>query len=106
MRQPCSSSCSSSNWDLAASSSAAVSCCLWHIVTYLLVQVSTHTITILLGLVFCVINPLLAPICVVYFAITYMTERYNMLYIERPQYHAGGKVIRPLLTLSATALCM
>ena len=55
-------------------------------------QVSSHTITILLGLVFCVINPLLAPMCVVYFAIVLTTERYNMLYTERPQYHAGGKV--------------
>ena len=100
MRQPCSSSC-----DLAAASSAAVSSWVWQVVTLLLVQVSTHTITILLGLVFCVINPLLAPICVVYFAITYMTERYNMLYIERPQYHAGGKVILPLLSFPATAMC-
>ena len=56
------------------------------------VQVSTHTITILLGLVFSVINPLLPLICVVYFAVVYLLERYNMLYSERPTYHAGGKV--------------
>lgn len=55
-------------------------------------QVSTHTITILLGLVFSVINPLLPLICVVYFAVVYLLERYNMLYSERPIYHAGGKV--------------
>ena len=55
-------------------------------------QVSSHTITILLGLVFSVINPLVPLICVVYFGVSYLTERYNMLYSERPLYHAGGKV--------------
>ena len=55
------------------------------------VQVSNHTITILLGLVFSVINPLLPLICVLYFCIIYLTERYNMLYAERPVYHAGGQ---------------
>ena len=71
----------------------------------LYVQVSSHTITILLGLVFCVINPLLAPICVAYFAIVYTTEKYNMLYIERPQYHAGGKVIIAFMHAPAHKMC-
>ena len=51
--------------------------------------------TILFGLVFSVINPLLPPMCVVYFFIANLTEKYNILYIERPQYQSGGQVPSP-----------
>ena len=63
-------------------------------------QVSNHTITILLGLVFSVINPLVPLVCVLYFCVVYLTERYNMLYSERPIYHAGGKVRAPPSSLA------
>lgn len=55
-------------------------------------QVPQHTMTILFGLVFSVINPLLPPMCIVYFFIANLTEKYNILYIERPAYQSGGQV--------------
>ena len=55
-------------------------------------QVPNHTMTILFGLVFCVINPLLPAMCIVYFIVAFLTEKYNMLYIERPRYQSGGQV--------------
>lgn len=48
--------------------------------------------TILFGLVFSVINPLLPPMCIIYFFIANLTEKYNMLYVERPSYQSGGQV--------------
>ena len=39
-----------------------------------------------------VINPLIAPMTLVYFIITGMTAKYSLLYIQRPAYASGGKV--------------
>ncbi len=55
-------------------------------------QVPAHSITILLGVVFCVINPLLAPMALVYMIIVSITEKYNLLYVQRPAYQGGGTV--------------
>jgi len=52
------------------------------------------TITILLGLVFCVICPLIAPAVVVYFSIGYIVRKYNALYVFSESYQSGGLVSR------------
>ncbi|KAK9804434.1 hypothetical protein WJX72_012500 [[Myrmecia] bisecta] len=57
-------------------------------------QVPDHTIAILLGLVFCIINPLICPVALVYFIVTSITEKYNLLYVFQPKYQSGGKVWR------------
>ena len=58
-------------------------------------QVPTHTITILLGLTFCCMNPLLPPMALVYFLVNTVTEKYNMLYVMRARFQSGGRVRGP-----------
>lgn len=72
-------------------------------------QLPQHTITILLGLVFCIMNPIIAPMCLVYFLIVTGTEKYNLLYVYSFEYQSGGQVSRssfqPLpLCLSSSCL--
>ena len=47
------------------------------------------------GCVCSVINPLIAPMTLVYFIITGMCAKYSLLYIQRPAYASGGKVCSP-----------
>ena len=47
--------------------------------------------TILLGLVFCCMNPLLPAMCLIYFLINSLTEKYNMMYVMRAKFQAGGR---------------
>ncbi|EIE18583.1 DUF221-domain-containing protein [Coccomyxa subellipsoidea C-169] len=51
-----------------------------------------HTITILLGLVFCIMNPIICPMCLIYFLITTGTEKYNLLYVYTSEYESGGQL--------------
>ena len=44
------------------------------------------------GCVLSVINPLIAPMTLVYFIITGITQKYSLLYTQRPSYASGGKV--------------
>jgi len=48
--------------------------------------------TILLGMVFCVASPIIAPMCLIYFLITTCTEKYNLLYVYTSEYESGGQV--------------
>ena len=48
--------------------------------------------TILLGLVFCIINPLVPAMCVVYFLVAHLIDKYSLLYMERPSYQSGGQL--------------
>ena len=50
-----------------------------------------HTITILLGLVFCCMNPLVPGMCLIYFLINSLTEKYNMMYVMQAKFQAGGR---------------
>jgi len=56
------------------------------------VQMPQHTITILLGLVFCIMNPIITPVCLIYFLIITVTEKYNLLYVYTFEYQSGGQV--------------
>ena len=45
------------------------------------------------GIVFCVINPLVPVMALVYFTVALLTERYSMLYVFVPvAAESGGKV--------------
>jgi hypothetical protein len=48
--------------------------------------------TILLGLVFCIMNPIICAMCLIYFLIVTATEKYNMLYVNSFEYQSGGQV--------------
>ncbi len=51
-----------------------------------------HSITVLLGLVFCIMNPIIAPVCLIYFLVVTCTEKYNLLYVYTFMYQSGGAV--------------
>ena len=57
-------------------------------------QMPQHTITILLGLVFCIMNPIITPVCLIYFMIITVTEKYNLLYVYTFEYQSGGQASR------------
>ena len=59
--------------------------------SFIPVQMPQHTITILLGLVFCIMNPIITPVCLIYFLITTVTEKYNLLYVYTFEYQSGGQ---------------
>jgi Calcium-dependent channel, 7TM region, putative phosphate len=49
-----------------------------------------HTITLLLMLVFAVVQPLLPLVCLAYFVVSYIFARYDLLYTNREAYQTGG----------------
>ena len=62
-------------------------CLLW--------QVPDHTMAILLGLGFCVVAPLIAPIALLYFLICTLIGKYQMVYVFTPSFQSGGRVSLP-----------
>lgn len=55
-------------------------------------QLAFHTMAILLGLVYCVIQPVMAAIVLLYFMVAYFFNKYQAIYVERPAYESGGLV--------------
>lgn len=44
------------------------------------------------GLAFCVVNPLILPACVAYFAVVWVLERHQHCYVWSRAYDSGGKL--------------
>lgn len=57
-----------------------------------MVQVPDHTMAILLGLGFCVVAPLIAPIALLYFLVCTLIGKYQMVYVFTPSFQSGGRV--------------
>ncbi|EFJ47929.1 hypothetical protein VOLCADRAFT_91422 [Volvox carteri f. nagariensis] len=55
-------------------------------------SVPHHSLMILLGLSYSLVNPLIAPACVVYFAMVGLMERYQHCYCWSRPYESGGKM--------------
>jgi hypothetical protein len=55
-------------------------------------QVANHTIISLLGLAYCCLAPLVAPFCLLYFALGLMAQKYQMVYVATIQYDATGRM--------------
>lgn len=53
--------------------------------------VPDDTIAILLGLVFCIICPLIAPVALAYFCVASLVWKYQVLYVYQQEYQSGGK---------------
>ena len=51
-----------------------------------------HGLIALIGLVFAPITPLCPPMCLLYFLVASITEKYNLLYVQRPRYQSGGRL--------------
>lgn len=56
------------------------------------VQVANDTIIMLIGLVYCVIQPIIAPLALIYFAIGVLIWKYQVVYVYVPLVESGGKV--------------
>ena len=56
------------------------------------VQVANDTIILLIGLVYCVIQPIIAPLALIYFAIGVLIWKYQVVYVYVPFFESGGKV--------------
>ncbi len=53
---------------------------------------TNHTMMFLFGLVFCAIMPLIAPVCLCYFIVVFVLEKYNRVYVLTHGYEAAGKM--------------
>ncbi len=51
-----------------------------------------HTMTVLFGVVFSTISPLMAPVCTCYFAAALLLEKYNLVYVFTHAYEATGRM--------------
>lgn len=54
--------------------------------------VATHTMTILLGLCFCCLSPLIAPFCLLYFTLAILAQKYQLVYVFSHPYEACGRL--------------
>lgn len=55
-------------------------------------QVANDTIIMLIGLVYCVIQPIIAPLALIYFGIGVLIWKYQVVYVYVPLVESGGKV--------------
>jgi hypothetical protein len=70
------------------------------------VDIPQMTIIMLLGIVFCAINPILPPVCLLYFLIVGFFNKYRVLYVARPTYATGGQMWLAVFNHVITALVM
>jgi hypothetical protein len=72
------------------------------------------TIVILLGVTFCVMCPIIAPVSLVYFTTAYIVHKHNLVYVFRQPYQAGAmawprifnQVITGLFIFQLVMICL
>ncbi len=45
-----------------------------------------------LGMVYCLINPIISPTLLIFFVMEILAQRYNEMYVYVNQYESGGKI--------------
>jgi len=60
------------------------------------------SLVLLLGVTFTPINPIVPPACLLYFLMVSLTEKYNLLYVQRERFQSGG-LAWPLAQRQVTA---
>jgi hypothetical protein len=64
-----------------------------------------HTLVLLLGLVFCVASPLIAPVTLLYFVSASVAQRYQWIYIYRHPYEGAGTLWRQVFNQVGVWCC-
>lgn len=74
---------------------------------FMVMQVANDTIIMLIGLVYCVIQPIIAPLALIYFGIGVLIWKYQVVYVYVPLVESGGKVClhRHGNSLSCVCVC-
>ncbi|KIY93558.1 hypothetical protein MNEG_14404 [Monoraphidium neglectum] len=54
--------------------------------------VADHSLVILLGLAYCCLTPLVTPFCLLYFALTLLSQKYQLIYVLQHAYEAEGRM--------------
>ena len=65
-------------------------------------EIPDHCMALLLGLTFCVISPLIAPIALLYFVVNSIIGKYTLIYVYAERFQSGGKV---RLKFAACCVC-
>jgi hypothetical protein len=68
--------------------------------------VANDGIILLLGLVFCVMQPLIAPLALIYFLLGALFAKYNAVYVYKPTVETGGKYWMQIVQNTMTALIL
>ena len=68
------------------------------------VEIPSLTIVLLLGIVFCAINPMVPAVCLIYFATTLFFQKYRVMYVARRRYESGGLMWAQVFKQVVTAL--
>ena len=56
------------------------------------ISVVDDTVAVLLGLVYCIIAPIITPIALAYFLVCSLLYKYNAVYVFSPRFQSGGHV--------------
>ena len=55
-------------------------------------EIPDNIMALLLGLTFCIISPLIAPIALLYFVVNSIIGKYTLIYVYAERFQSGGKV--------------
>ena len=55
-------------------------------------EIPDNVMALLLGLTFCIISPLIAPIALLYFVVNSVIGKYTLIYVYAERFQSGGKV--------------
>lgn len=57
-------------------------------------EIPDNCMALLLGLTFCVVSPLIAPVALLYFLVNSIIGKYTLIYVYAERFQSGGKVSR------------
>ena len=67
-------------------------------------EVGVFLMTVMLGLTFCLIAPVMAPACVLFFVMNFVVWRYHVLYVYERGYESNGSMWFTVVELTVWAL--
>lgn len=68
--------------------------------------VPADTIAVLLGVTFCLISPIIAPLALLYFMTSYLVSKYNLIMVAKERFQSGGLVSLVLMLKLSLLVCL